>query len=194
MGRIRVRLDIPAVFFIVLYIAGFFVGIIAANRLWKTEMLQDISAIYSILGKYQVSERPPREYFLFLLKKKGVFLGTSLGAGLIGIGEIFALLVTLWLGFLAGGLSAIFLLQSGIRGLFFCSLGILVQILLYIPATITFLMLISGRNRYKRRRGPMHKKEIEINLLICVFFLISCLTGILLETYVNPFLWMQSVI
>jgi len=194
MGRIRVRLDIPAVFFIVLYIAGFFVGIIAANRLWKTEMLQDISAIYSILGKYQVSERPPREYFLFLLKKKSVFLGTSLGAGLIGIGEIFALLVTLWLGFLAGGLSAIFLLQSGIRGLFFCSLGILVQILLYIPATITFLMLISGRNRYKRRRGPMHKKEIEINLLICVFFLISCLTGILLETYVNPFLWMQSVI
>ena len=194
MGRIRVRLDIPAVFFIVLYIAGFFVGIIAANRLWKTEMLQDISAIYSILGKYQVSERPPREYFLFLLKKKSVFLGTSLGAGLIGIGEIFALLVTLWLGFLAGGLSAIFLLQSGIRGLFFCSLGILVQILLYIPATITFLMLISGRNRYKRRRGPMHKKEIEINLLICVFFLISCLTGILLETYVNPFLWMKSVI
>jgi len=194
MGRIRVRLDIPAAFFIVLYIAGFFVGIIVANRLWKMEILRDVSAIYSILGKYQVSERPPSEYFLFLLKKKSVFLGTSLSAGLIGIGEIFALLVTLWLGFLAGGLSAIFLLQSGIRGLLFCSLGILVQILLYIPATITFLMLISGRNRYKRRRGPMHKKEIEINLLICVFFLISCLTGILLETYVNPFLWMRSVI
>lgn len=194
MGRIRIKLDIPATFFIVLYIAGFFVGNIIANRLWKAGMLQDISAIYSILGKYQVTERQPSEYFLFLLKKKSVFLGTSMVAGLIGVGEIFALLVILWLGFLAGGLSALFLLQSGIRGLLFCSLGILVQILLYIPATIMFLMLISGRNRYKRRRGPMHKKELEINLLICIFFLISCLIGILLETYVNPFLWMQSVI
>jgi hypothetical protein len=178
----------------ILYIVGFFTGIIIANHLWKEKILQDISAVYSILGKYQAVDRPPNEYFLFLFRKKSIFLGTSLVAGFIGVGEIFALLVILWLGFLAGGLSALFLLQSGIKGLLFCSLGILVQILLYIPATITFLMLISGRNRYKRRQGSMHKQEVEIQVLICFIFIISCVAGVLLETYVNPFSWLKSVI
>lgn len=193
MGRIRMKLDIPVGFFIILYLISFIVGLIVANHLWTSGMIQDITSIYSILGKYQAPERPPGEYFLFLIKKKSMFIGSSFVAGLVGIGEVFALVVILWLGFLAGGLSAIFLLQSGIRGLFFCSLGILIQILLYIPATIVFLLLISGRNRYKRHKGPMHKSEIEMNVLICVLFLVCSFVGVLLETYVNPFLWLKSV-
>lgn len=194
MGRIRMKLDIPVGFFIILYLVSFVIGIIAANYLWAAGMIQDITSIYSILGKYQAPERPPGEYFIFLIKKKSIFIGSSLAAGLAGIGEMFALVVILWLGFLAGGLSAIFLLQSGLRGLFFCALGILIQILLYIPATIVFLLLISGQNRYKRRKGPLHKSEIEMNILICVLFLVCSFVGVLLETYVNPFLWLKSVI
>lgn len=193
MGRMRIKLDIPVGFFIALYLVSFLVGVILANYLWSAGILEEMTSVYSILGKYQVLEHPPKEYFIYLLKKKSIFMGSSLIAGLAGIGEIFALLAVLWLGFMAGGLAAMFLLQSGIKGLFFCALGILLQILLYIPATIVFLLLISRRNRYKQRGVRMHKKELNSNILVCSLFIICCMAGVFLETYVNPFLWLKSV-
>lgn len=194
MGRMRLKLEVPAVLFIAVYLISFLFGVILANYLWSAGILEEMTSVYSILGKYQVLEHPPKEYFLYLLKKKSVFMGSSLIAGLAGIGEIFAVLAVLWLGFLAGGLAAVFLLQSGVRGLFFCALGILLQILLYIPATIVFLLMISKRNRYKQKGVRMHKKEIQSSVLVCSLFIVCCVAGVFLETYVNPFLWLRSII
>lgn len=194
MVRMRFKLDVPTGFFIALYLGSFVVGVILVNLLWSAEILGKMTSVYTILGRYQDAEHATKEYFLFLLKKKSIFIGSSLMAGLAGIGEIFALLVVLWLGFLAGGLAAVFLLQTGVKGLFFCALGILLQILLYIPATIVFLLMISRQNRNKQRGVRMHKKELEISALICGLFIICCLAGVFLETYVNPFFWLRTVI
>lgn len=191
MRRFRLKPDVPVRLFVYLYFGAFVLGILAVNQLWKVEGFRDYVSVYAVLEQYKVSQIDVKKYGLFILREKSLFVGVSLLAGFAGAGEILAILVSLWLGFLAGGLAVLFLLQSGLKGFLFCMMGILSQMIFYIPALVTFLLLMGKHRRTVQGYPVISGKELRWPLLLCVIFLCCMLLGILIETYVNSVLWIK---
>lgn len=187
----KIKPDVSVRLFIYLYLGAFLLGALAGNQMWKREDFREYISVYAILGQYQTTWKDLKKYALFLLREKSIFVGVCIIAGLAGAGEILAVLVALWLGFLGGGLATVFLLQSGVEGFLFCMAGIVSQLLFYIPAVIFFLLMMGKQKRLVPRYGTMSAREIRWSLLLCLIFLFVMALGILVETYVNSNLWMR---
>ncbi|MCH1983067.1 stage II sporulation protein M [Ruminococcus sp. OA3] len=191
MRRFRLKPDVPVRLFIYLYLGAFLLGILAVNQLWKVDGFRDYVSVYAVLEQYKASYIDMKKYGLFMLREKSLFVGVSILAGIAGAGEILAVLVSLWLGFLAGGLAVLFLLQSGLKGFLFCMAGILSQLIFYIPAVFGFLLLMGKHKRSVQGYPSLSAQESRWPILLCVIFLFCMALGILIETYVNSVLWLK---
>ncbi|MGI6006764.1 MAG: stage II sporulation protein M [Ruminococcus sp.] len=187
----KIKPDVSIRLFLYLYLGAFLAGALAGNQMWKSEDFREYISVYAVLEQYQTSWTDVKKYALYLLKEKSIFAGVCMIAGLAGAGEILAVLVSLWLGFLGGGLATVFLLQSGLQGFLFCMAGILSQLLFYIPAVILFLLMAGKQKRMLPRYGTMSGREIRWSVLLCLIFLFAMAAGVLAETYVNSKLWIN---
>ena len=187
----RIKPDISIRLFVYFYLGAFVIGSVAGNQIWKIGEFRDYVSVYGVLEHYETQKTNLKQYAVFLLREKGIFAAGCIIAGMAGAGEIFAAVISLWLGFLAGGLSTLFLLQSGMKGFLFCMTGVISQLLFYIPAAILFLLIMGRQSRGMPRYAEVSAKEMRWTILLILIFLFVMGIGIIAETYVNSKLWMN---
>lgn len=170
----------------------FIAGIIVANIIDKSKMSGFGFWNSYFVEQFKYARIRPGELFYSILEQRlpGMLLllllsATSLGSWAGGI-------YLAWQGFAAGFLMAVSVVSYGIKGILLFGTALFPQYFLYIPVYIACLYLaVFFRNRIRAKgvgSGILHRREGFLFLAICLLFLGVYITGILLESYVNPFL------
>ncbi len=87
--------------------------------------------------------------------------------GLTALGGYLVLAGLLWTGFLGGVLSAMAVLQLGVRGLLFLSAAVLPQALIYVPASLFYLTAVYRMSEKSRLAGGPERKKYREYFLAC---------------------------
>lgn len=168
----------------ILYLAGFALGIIFVNLVWEHRS-RDLEAltVFRIQGDPGVRGSG---YLCYLIRRRlGVMLLYPL-PGLTALGGYLVLAGLLWTGFLGGVLSAMAVLQLGVRGLLFLSAAVLPQALIYVPASLFYLTAVYRMSEKSRLAGGPERKKYREYFLACGAGMALVLCGVFLECYVNP--------
>ena len=156
---------------VILFLAGFVLGVLYIYMIGCRET--DFLGIQSLM---QISflEIGYREYFLYLLKKRGLLL-----AGIV-----------MYFGMSIGGMLSVMILRYGWKGILLSLSFCLPQDLFYIPAGSMGISLLAVRGGQKSDRMPgYHMEEKKKNRLKQIFLVLGVtIIGILAECYVNPML------
>ena len=114
------------------YAAGFILGIIGANLLFKeTGCSSGLLAIYGTAAQKELVNA--EVLFKYLLFQRGAYFLFMLLIGLTYIGSFTVILSLLWFGFLGGNLLTLFVLEYGLKGLGIGVICSMPQIIFYLP-------------------------------------------------------------
>lgn len=122
---------------------------------------------------YLLSERMPI-FLLFLLL---AFTNLSLVLGILYIG---------WQGFCVGTLMSLAVMTYGIKGILLILIGMLPHYILYFGLLFFYLWLMREKRNGQRLPQAAGKRRVCLCLL-GLLLLIIFMTGIFLESYVNPY-------
>lgn len=172
---------------VILFLAGFVLGVLYIYMIGCQET--DFLGIQSLM---QISflEIGYREYFLYLLKKRGLL---GIGIVLIGMtaaGQLLLAAIVMYFGMSIGGMLSVMILRYGWKGILLSLSFCLPQDLFYIPAGSMGISLLAVRGGQKSDRMPgYHMGEKKKNRLKQIFLVLGVtIIGILAECYVNPML------
>lgn len=172
---------------VILFLAGFVLGVLYIYMIGCQET--DFLGIQSLM---QISflEIGYREYFLYLLKKRGLL---GIGIVLIGMtaaGQLLLAGIVMYFGMSIGGMLSVMILRYGWKGILLSLSFCLPQDLFYIPAGSMGISLLAVRGGQKSDRMPgYHMGEKKKNRLKQIFLVLGVtIIGILAECYVNPML------
>lgn len=172
---------------VILFLAGFVLGVLYIYMIGCRET--DFLGIQSLM---QISflEIGYREYFLYLLKKRGLL---GIGIVLIGMtaaGQLLLAGIVMYFGMSIGGMLSVMILRYGWKGILLSLSFCLPQDLFYIPAGSMGISLLAARGGQKSDRMPgYHMGEKKKNRLKQIFLMLGVtIIGILAECYVNPML------
>lgn len=166
------------------YIAGFFLGIVGANLIFReTGYPSEALTIYgTAASKDMISAE---DLFKHLLFQRGMYFLFMVIIGLTCIGFFVVILSLLWFGFLAGNLLTIFVLEYGLKGLITGITCFLPQIFFYLPSWLLLFWLVAYMSR-KSWGKKKKEKEDEQAYVFWVFVAgVFLILGIWLESYVN---------
>lgn len=143
-----------------------------------------------VLGVYVIEQLKnkkisDRDFLCYLLEERyKSFLVFALG-GMTSLARPMSVCVMLCMGFLAGAMGSMTVLQYGMRGLGIFFAANMPQALLLVPS---MLYLITGiyYNNGKIWRRPVN--VIKLYLRIVIISALGEFAGVLLECFVNPFL------
>ena len=172
---------------VVLFLAGFVLGVLYIYMIGCQET--DFLGIQSLM---QISflEIGYREYFFYLLKRRGLLGIGMLLIGMTAGGQLFLAGIVMYFGMSIGGMLSVMILRYGWKGILL-SLGFcLPQDLFYIPAGSMGISLLASHYGQKSDRLQMyHTGEKKRNRIkkICSVLGVTII-GIVTECYVNPFL------
>lgn len=170
--------------FFFLYLGGFAAGIFCANFLKHNAGYQT-----SLLGIYLADRAagsvPSSQFFLHLCERRGVWFLCYLMSGMTPFGVPLVLGGLLWLGFLAGNLLTVFLLEYGIRGLAAGIACFFPQGLFYVPAVALFFFFIVQMSQKYWGKGMRVKADYKAYLFFMSSLGILFLLALLMESYVN---------
>lgn len=165
---------------------SFVIGILFTNIFGEAYVLG-----VGLLGEYfllnfQYTQINYNKLFLYVFEERiklALFIGI-LGITNIGIPVICCLF--LWLGFSSGVLLSVAIMKFGLKGIAICLGGIFPHFLIYIPLILICSdkiidMKISERTTFKKQKLTKYGLFIIIGILIMTI-------GVLLESYVNPFI------
>lgn len=162
--------------FILLYMLGFFFGILYANVVSK-----DYVAAVGIFNEYFLNqfvqtEIVVQDYLWYILRIRIMPL-VALGVmGCLRIRKAVVVCFLLWTGLLCGILFTSAVMKMGLKGIVLCLVAALPQFILYIAGYVLVLWYLYN---YPVSRWNMTKT---------VAFAVFISLGILLECYVNPIL------
>lgn len=169
-----------------LFMAGFLLGMIVPNILWKIEWHQKTIASMYLLSAFATDSADRIEYFFQVLKIRGsiYLLGAACGISVFGVPC--AVAGSIYLGMKTGLLLTMSVLQFGFQG-GLVGIGLLMpQYIFYIPC-IFYLYEQSYRQSVRiwknREMFPAHIQRYFLRTGLCGMVY---LTGILMETFVNP--------
>ena len=170
--------------FVCVYMVGFILGIIGTNLLHK-----EFQYPSNLLGMYFMSKADPDysagKYFCRLLENRGAwFLFYGVG-GVTFFGVPLVVGGLLWLGFLAGSLLTMFLMEYGIRVLLLGSACFVPQCFFYIPATLSFFFIVYQMSQKFWKRQSIGRKRYQSYIFFLMAIGIVYLCGIFMESYVN---------
>ena len=172
---------------VILFLAGFVLGVLYMYMIGCRET--DFLGIQSLM---QISflEIGYRDYFLYLLKKRGLL---GIGIVLIGMtaaGQLLLAGIVMYFGMSIGGMLSVMILRYGWKGILLSLSFCLPQDLFYIPAVSMGISLLAVRGGQKSDRMPgYHMEEKKKNRLKQIFLMLGVtIIGILAECYVNPML------
>ncbi len=167
------------------FLLCFVLGIFGANLLqkgggglsgWDGYWMESLR--YQEIGKTELfyfifSERLPR--FLLFLLLSFTNLSVVLGIGYIG-----------WQGFCVGTLMSSAVMAYGIKGMLLILIGMFPHYILYFLLYFGYLWLMRERKSAQRLPQAAGKRRMLFFLCGLLFFFLF-VTGIFLESYVNPF-------
>lgn len=155
---------------------GFVIGIIYENIIHMGK--QSGEAIFDEKALMQVMERSivSVDYFFYVLRMRIRMLLPVCVIGLVKWKKIFVNLFLMWTGFLFGVFLAGAVIEQGIAGLLLCMVMLFPHMLFYI---FGYYVILWNFYRYPEQRWNIRK----IAVCIVVF-----LAGMVLETYINPWL------
>lgn len=163
-------------YLIVLYLAGFLIGIVSTNIESKKMILSGGIFSESFLDQYRQMEIAPEKYLWYVMR---IRLFPVLLLGTFGCTRWKKTIVTVflcWTGFLSGTGVTLAILKMGVKGLFLGIVSLTPQILFYISG---YFILLWYLYRYP---------NVQWNATKSMGVGLALLTGILLETWVNPVL------
>lgn len=163
-------------YLIVLYLAGFFIGIISTNI--ESKKLVLYSGIFSetFLNQYRQVNVEPEKYLWYVMK---IRLFPMILLGTLGCTRFKKVIVTVflgWTGFLSGTGVTLAILKMGVKGLFLGIASLTPQFIFYIGGYFIVLWYLYQYPNVKWNGT----KTIGTGLAL--------FTGIILETLVNPVL------
>ena len=170
----------------------FVLGIIGANLVDKSKMSGFGLWNSYFIEKFKYARIRPGELFYYILEQRLPVMLLLILLSVTGLGLWIGGAFLAWQGFAAGFLMAASVVSYGAKGILLMGTAFFPQYLLYIPVYVACIYLtVFFRDRIRVRgegSGRLHRKEYFLFLAICLLFLGLYITGILLESYVNPFL------
>lgn len=158
------------------FLPGFFLGVVYVNFLAKKYSASPEIFSEFFLRQFAGTEIDTEEYLWYLLKIRAVPMLILGGCSLTGIRRFLPGILFLWTGLSAGLLISSAVQSLGIRGSMLCAVGMLPQILFYIPAFLVVLIYCGSQPPAEWNR----QKTVFVFFTMCI--------GVLLELYVNPVL------
>lgn len=167
---------------ILFLVAGFFIGILYQNFMAK-DMLSSVFE-KSTLQYFKQTEIVKGKYFWYVLRERVECLAIICLLGCIRWKKVLVGGILGIVGFFNGVLMVSAVLQLGIKGILLCLVGMLPQGIFYVFA---YGLLLWHWYRFPSSKWNKAKT---------IFVFITLGVGILLETYVNPWLvkWMIGMI
>lgn len=168
--------------FLILYLAGFGVGVLAGDL-----FLKKIGYQTSLLSTYltYAPDLETSQFFgeLFLQRGKFFFLGAVCGVTVPGMFLVVGGL--LWAGFLGGNLAVLFLTQWGIRGMGAGFLCLFPQSLFYIPGWLLYFFAVWQMSRKSLAGAKRNREDYKAYFFFLSMAAVLLLLGIWSESYVN---------
>lgn len=165
-------------------------GILFANLAYPCRNGQNqILELYA-LTQIKKKEGKSTEYFWYLLENRMFTVLFFLLTGLTGAAHFVVVAAAAWMGFLAGAAGSILILELGLEGFRIFAGSLFPQAFVYFPAVALLMTKIykEGGNIWKK---PV--KVIRIYFLTGLIVMILCLSGVVLEAYINPE-WMRWIL
>ena len=170
----------------------FTVGIIAANIMNRQQI--DGYNIWStyFVDKFKYSSIRPLELFYYILEERFPVLILLFLFAISNWGKLAGTIFLSWQSFTAGFLMTAAVIAYGAKGILLMGAAVFPQYLIYFPIYIAYIYLAAFlRGKHKADGGiskAAGKKEYILFLSICLFMVGLYITGIFLESYVNPYL------
>ena len=169
-----------------LFLAGFLLGVLIPNVLWKIQWQQKTVMSMYLLASFAGSEVSGADYFIQVLKIRGSSFMLAFFCGLSVFGVPLAVLGMIFIGFKTGMLLTVSILQFGIWGGAAGAGLLLPQYCLYLPVAAFYLSLIYGQSKEVwKNRGLFPLKVYRYvgkTFLLGIFYML----GIVLEVFCNP--------
>ena len=173
-GVISLKIRDSRKYFIVLFLTGFFIGIISTNIESKKMILYNGIFSDSFLNQYRQLNIEPEKYLWYVMK---IRLFPMILLGTFGCTRFKRTVVTIflcWTGFLSGSGITLAILKMGVKGMLLGIVSLTPQIIFYISGYFIVLWYLYQYPNVKWNGT----KAIGTGL--------AMLTGIILETWVNP--------
>lgn len=187
MKRIALNNDSKeSVLFRAFLLAGFLLGILLPNVLWKMEIQKGGFAGIYLIESFTRASLPWEEYLVFLARERlaEIFILILCGVSVFGIPA--ALLMLSWTGFFLGGVLTVSILQFGAAG-GLIGLGFFFpQYLLYFPALLFLASSAYSLSSKCWKNQKVTGKDLKRYGGRCVLAIGGQLAGIFLECFLNP--------
>ena len=170
----------------------FLIGIIGANLINREQLSgYGIWSTYFI-DKFKYARIQSAELFYYVLEARFPVLLLLFLLIISNWGTVAGIVFLSWQSFTAGFLMAAAVIAYGLKGILLMGMAAFPQYLLYFPIYIAYIYLASfWRGKIKGNSGESKaagKKEYILFLGLCGVLLGLYITGIFLESYVNPYL------
>lgn len=168
--------------FLLLYLAGFVLGIAGANFLLKKTGSQT-----SLLPFYTAFAPDVERRLLFgqLLIKRGSWFLVGALCGTTVLGVPLGGICLLWAGFLGGNLITLFLLEYGLKGMAAGIACLFPQALFYVPGWLFFFFVVVQMSQKSWAGLKKNKEDHKAYFFFLSMAAIILLLGIWTESYVN---------
>ena len=171
-----------------LMLAGFLVGVLLPNILWKMEWQQQTMASMYLLSAFSGREISGLEYLLEVFRMRGTYFLIAFFCGLSVFGVPLAILWIVLTGMKAGALLTMSIRQLGLAG-GAAGVGLLFpQYLLYLPVLTYFLREVYAQSMDVWKNKGLFPQKVCRYGGVCAICGIFYFGGILLEVYCNPWI------
>lgn len=169
-----------------LFLAGFLLGVLIPNILWKVQWQQKTVMSMYLLASFAENEVSGADYLIQVLKIRGSYFGLAFFCGISVFGVPLAVLGMVFMGFKIGMLLSVSILQFGLWG-GAAGAGLLFpQYCIYLPVGAFYLALIYEQSKEVwKNRGLFPLKVYRYVGKACLLGLFYML-GIVLEVFCNP--------
>ena len=171
-----------------LFLMGFFVGILFLNL--GKEILLEEGGLFdpeTLTGlKYMVLDQDT--VFYYVLKKRGVFLLLLTVLSSTYLGKIVCRAAVTWFGFAFGMMLAALTVRFGLKGQVLAIVWLFPHFLVYVPATIFFMLWCEGLHDtiYRKKNLPTdEEKFFAWKAVQFLLFAAAMCFGCMLEGYVG---------
>ena len=170
----------------------FMVGIIGANiingnqsngySIWSTYFIE----------KFKYASIQPMELFYYVLEERLPIMMILLLFSVTNWGTIAGVIFLSWQSFAAGFLMAVAVIAYGLKGILLMGAAVFPQYLFYFPIYIVYIYLTAFLKRNGKTMSGVQKNVSTRGYLLflacCLSMMMLYITGIFLESYVNPYL------
>ncbi len=169
-----------------LFLLGFLTGTILPNLAWKYDWSQKTAASIYLLTSFADRNLEKQKYMLHVLKLRGSQFLIPAFCGLSVFGVTLSVVEMLFIGFQAGFLMTVSILQFGLQGGVIGIGAMFPQYILYFPCYFYLMKIVYGESAEIWKNHGLFPTEISryfIKILLCGVMYIG---GMILEIWCNP--------